>query len=200
MTTIPDIFIIESLGPDDEGNGRLEGPIIAHIARLHGKNPTYRYVRNRKDFAKAVRAFSKSNYRYLHISAHADDEGITTTNLEDVTNAALAKMLGKQVAGRRIFFSACSIIHEKMAAEIIPPTKVFSVVGPREDIGFAQAAVFWTALYHLMFEHDALAMKRAALIKNLKKVASLCDVEIGYFGRSASRKSGFSRDILAVKG
>lgn len=87
----------ESLGPNDEGNGRLEGPIIAHIAKLHGKNPTYRYVRNRKEFAKAVRSFAKSNYRYLHISAHADHEGIATTNLEEVSNVALAEMLGKNV-------------------------------------------------------------------------------------------------------
>lgn len=199
MATIPDIFIIESLGPDDEGNGRLEGPIIAHIARLHGKNPTYRYVRNRKDFARAVRAFAKSNYRYLHISAHADREGIATTNLDEISNVALAKMLGKGVAGRRIFFSACSIIHKEMARAIIPPTQLYSVIGPREDIGFAEAAVFWPAVYHLMFEHDAQAMTRAALVQNLKKVAKLFNVEIGYFGRSASRKSGFSEDILAAK-
>ncbi|MGB3898077.1 MAG: hypothetical protein WA973_05925 [Mesorhizobium sp.] len=199
MATIPDIFIIESLGPDDEGNGRLEGPIIVHIAKLHGKRPTYHYVRNRKDFAKAIRAFTKSNYRYLHISAHADREGIATTNLEEISNAALAEMLGRNVAGRRIFFSACSIIHEEMARAIIPPTQLYSVIGPREDIGFAQAAVFWPAVYHLMFEHDTRAMTRANLVRNLNKVARMFDVEIGYFGRSASRKSGFSKDILSAK-
>jgi hypothetical protein len=200
MATRPDIFIIESLGPHDEGNGRFEGPIIAHIARLHGKSPSYHYVRNRKDFAKAVKAFAKSDYRYLHISAHADREGIATTNLDEVSNAALAKMLGSEVAGRRVFFSACSIIHEEMAGAIIPPTQLYSVIGPRDDIGFAQAAVFWPAVYHLMFEHDARAMARPTLVRNLKKVARLFDVDIGYFGRSASRKSGFSKDILAAKG
>lgn len=196
MATIPDIFIIESLGPDDEGNGRLEGPIIAHIAKLHGKNPTYRYVRNRKDFAIAIRDFAKSKYRYLHISAHADHEGIATTNLEEVSNVALAKMLGKGVAGRRVFFSACSILNEGTARAIIPSTHLYSVIGPREDISFAEAAVFWPAIYHLMFEHDTKAMTRAILARNLKKVAKLFNIEIGYFGRSASRKSGFSKDVL----
>jgi hypothetical protein len=197
MATKPDIFIIESLNPDDEGNGRLEGPIIAHIARLHGKKPAYRYVRTKKEFAKAIEAFTKSSYRYLHISAHADRTGIATTNLDEISNTSLSRMLGKNAAGRRIFFSACSIIHEEMARAVIPSTQVYSVVGPRTDISFAEAAVFWPALYHLMFEHDARLMKRAVLARNLKNVAKLFNVEIGYYGRSARRKSGFSTDVLA---
>ena len=33
--TKPDVFIIESLDPDDEGNGRFEGSIISNMLRLH---------------------------------------------------------------------------------------------------------------------------------------------------------------------
>ena len=196
MTTKADIFIIESLSPDDEGNGRFEGPNISHVARLHGKQPTYRYVRTRTDFRKAIKAFLKSDYRYLHISAHADQGGIETTNLDQITNQDLGKMLGKDFENRRLFLSACSIVHKKMAAQIIPVTGCFSVVGPRRDIGFSEAAVFWPALYHLMFEKDAKAMKREALESNLKKVAALFNVDIGYYARSATRKSGFSQVIL----
>ncbi|MER9439187.1 hypothetical protein [Mesorhizobium sp. M0618] len=47
-----------------------------------------------------------------------------------------------------------------------------------------------------MFELDAKSMKRAALASNLNKVATLFDVEIGYFARSATHKTGFSQDIL----
>lgn len=196
MATKADIFIIESLSPDDEGNGRFEGQVISHVARLHGKQPAYRYVRTRADFEKAVKTFLRSDFRYLHISAHADREGIATTNRDEITNRDLGEMLGKRFADRRLFLSACSIVHKAMASEIIPVTRCFSVVGPRQDIGFAEAAVFWPALYHLMFQHDARAMSRASLAVNLKKVASLFGVEIGYYARSASRKSGFSADIL----
>jgi hypothetical protein len=196
MATKADIFIIESLGPDDEGNGRFEGPIISHLARLHGKQPTYRYVRTRADFRKAIKSFLRSDFRYLHISAHADHEGIATTNLDEITNRELGEMLGKGFADRRLFLSACSIVHKEMASQIIPVTGCYSVVGPRRDIGFAEAAVFWPALYHLMFELDTKAMKRAALSSSLKKVATLFNVDIGYYARSASRKSGFSSDML----
>lgn len=199
MPTKADIFIIESLNPDDEGNGRFEGPHIAHIARLHGKQPIYRYVRTRDQLEQAVAECLASDYRYLHVSAHADREGIATTNRDDISNGELGEMLGRGFAGRRLFLSACSIVHKAMAAEIIPPTQCFSVVGPRQDIGFAEAAVFWPAVYHLMFEVDARSMKRAALAANLKKVATLFDVEIGYFSRSSSRKRGFSQDVLKAR-
>lgn len=196
MSTKADIFIIESLSPDDEGNGRFEGQLISHVARLHGKQPAYRYVRTRDAFEKAIKAFLRSDFRYLHISAHADLEGIATTNQDEVSNRELGEMLGKRFADRRLFLSACSIVHKQMAADIIPVTGCYSVVGPRQDIGFAEAAVFWPALYHLMFERDDRAMSRATLATNLKKVAMLFDVEIGYYARSASRKAGFSTDIL----
>jgi len=196
MGTKADLFIIETLGPDDEGNGRFEGPNICHIARLHGKQPVYHYVRTRKAFSAAIEAFLKSDYRYLHISAHADAEGIATTNLDEITNAELATMLGRSFANKRLFFSACEIIHKGTAADIIPATGCFSVVGPRQKISFAEAAAFWPALYHLMFTADSRAMNRAALSRNLGNLAKLFDVEIGYYGRSRSRRSGFTRDIL----
>ena len=196
MPTKPDIFIIESLNPDDEGNGRFEGPSILHIARLHGKHPKYRYVRTKSEFKKAIKAFLRSNYRYLHISAHADQEGLVTTNQDEISNAELAAMLGDSFVNRRLFLSACSIVHKRMAAEIIPVTKCFSIVGPRRDILFAEAVVFWPALYHLMFNVDSASMKRTVLASNLRKVATLFGVNIGYFSRSAKAKAGFSEDIL----
>jgi len=56
--------------------------------------------------------------------------------------------------------------------------------------------VFWPALYHLMFNVDSASMKRTVLASNLRKVATLFGVNIGYFSRSAKAKAGFSEDIL----
>jgi hypothetical protein len=196
MTTKPDIFIIESLNPDDEGNGRFEGPAIAHVARLHGKQPIYRYVRTRKQFAAAVAEFLTSGYRYLHVSAHANRDGLATTNQDDVSNVELAEMLGTSCGNRRLFLSACKMVHKGMAADIIPPTRCLSVVGTRRKVSFEEAVVFWPALYHLMWAVDAKGMKRKALASNLSKVAALFNVNIGYFARSGTEKAGFTRDIL----
>lgn len=196
MSSIADVFIIESLHPDDEGNGRFEGSSICHVLRLHGKNPKYQYVRSKKEFKEAVAAFKKSKYRYLHISAHADKKGMCTTNQDEINNAELADILAPAMADKRLFLSACSMVHTAMARKIILGTNCVSVVGPRKDIFFTEAAVFWPAIYHLMFTQFDSAISHSTLKKSLKKVASLFDVNIGYYSRSKRLKRGYTRDIL----
>jgi hypothetical protein len=39
-TTIADVFI-ETLDPNDEGEGRFEGIFLSHALQLDGKNPIY---------------------------------------------------------------------------------------------------------------------------------------------------------------
>lgn len=146
MKTKPEVFIIESLDPDDEGNGRFEGAILSQTLRLHGKSPKYRYVRNVEDFKKALRSFGKSEYRYLHLSCHGDSEGLELTDQYEIDFDELANMLQPYLKGRRLFVSACSMVHEELANEVIPKSGCFSVIGPTEDIGFADAAVFWSSV------------------------------------------------------
>ena len=196
MPTFPDVFIIESLDPDDEGNGRFEGSVVSHVLRLHGKKPIYSYVRTREQFEEAVLEFGKSNYRYLHISAHAEPEGMCTTNQDEIDYDELAELLTPHLTGRRLFLSACSMVHEDMAKEIIPKTACYSVVGPREDIPFTTAAVFWPALYHLMFKFQDTAISHKTLRDNLSRVSDLFDTEIGYFSKSKKLKRGYTSDIM----
>jgi hypothetical protein len=195
-STIADVFIIETLNPDDEGNGRLEGSSISHILRLHGKNPKYEYVRTREGFEAAVKNFGRSRYRYLHISAHADAEGMCTTNQDEIDYDELAELLKPHLKGKRLFLSACSMVHGDMAKEIIPKTGCYSVVGPKEDIEFSTAAVFWPAIYHLMFSHNDSSMKHVELKENLKRVTGLFDVDIGYYSASKKLPRGYTRDLL----
>lgn len=190
MLTKADVFIIESLDPDDEGNGRFEGSVISSILRLHGKQPKYRYVRTREDFEKAVKEFGKSRYRYLHISAHGDKEGLCTTNLENIDFDELGDLLQPYLKGKRLFLSACSMAHKDMAAYVIPKTECYSVMGPEDDIDFHRAALFWASLYHLMFLKNAEKFSRSDLTETLTKASDLFEVNIKFFYRSESA-SGF---------
>ena len=196
MKTKPEVFIIESLDPDDEGNGRFEGSIISRILKLHGKSPKYRYVRTRAEFEKAVSQFGKSRYRYLHISAHAEPEGMCTTNQDEIDYDELAEILNPHLRGRRLFLSACSMVHEDLAKEIIPDSGCYSVVGPNEDILFSDAAILWSAIYHLMFSENNMAMNHAVLKKHLRNTTNLFDVDISYFSKSKKLKRGYTKDIL----
>jgi hypothetical protein len=196
MNTYPDVFIIESLDPDDEGNGRLEGTIISHVLRLHQKQPQFRYVRTRDQFAEALQEFESSAYQYLHISAHGHRRGLVTTNLDEITSTELASLLSPSFRGKRLFLSACSLVRQETAASIIPSTGCSSIIGPRTRIGFAEAAVFWPAVYHLMFDEDSGRMTRQRLKACLSSAADLFNVQIGYYAASRSSPTGYSTDIL----
>ena len=197
MKTKPEIFIIESLDPDDEGNGRFEGGIISKILRLHGKSPKYRYVRTREQFKNAIIQFGKSNYRYLHISAHADSEGMCTTNLDTIDYDEFAEIVNPHLHGRRIFLSACSMVHENIAKEIIPKSGCFSVVGPNEDILFANAAILWSSLYHLLFSDDSEKINHKRLKEHLTNTSKMFGVGISYYSKSKKLKRGYTKDILS---
>jgi hypothetical protein len=196
MKTKPEVFIIETLDPDDEGNGRFEGSIISRMLKLHGKEPKYRYVRTRKDFKKAVKQFGKSQYRYLHISAHADEEGMCTTNQDEIDYDELAEIVNPHLNGRRLFLSACSMVHEDLAREIIPNSGCYSVVGPVEDIYFSDAAIVWSSIYHLMFSESPEKMSHKVLKEKLLKVCALFSVQFGYYSKSKKLKRGYTKDFL----
>ena len=196
MSKEAEIFIIESLDPEDEGNGHFEGAIISRVLRMHGKACKYRSVRTRKDFEGAVKEFGKSNYRYLHISSHADTEGMCTTNQDEIDFDELAEILNPHMKGRRLFVSACELVHLDLAKEIIPKSGCLSVIGPNEKVPFTNATVLWSSLYHLMFTHMSWAMKRKVLLGNLRRVCKLFQVNMSYFAKSESASSGVSRDLL----
>ena len=196
MSTTPEVFIIESLDPDDEGNGRFEGGIISRILRLHGKEPRYRYVRTRRQFQAAIRQFERSGYRYLHISAHGDGDGMCTTNQDEIDFDELAEIINPNLINRRLFLSACSMVHEDLAREVIPNSGCYSVVGPIEDIRFSDAAMVWSSIYHLMFSQNAEKMSHKNLKQKLLDVCELFNVKFGYFSKSKKLRRGYTKDLL----
>ena len=191
MRTDPEVFIIESLDPDDEGNGRLEGVILSNMLNFHEKKPKYCYVRTKKQFLEAVESYKESNYRYLHLSCHANDESMCTTNLEEIRFNELAKILKPCLNKKRLFISACAMVNENLAENIIPETDCYSIIGPNEPIGFSDAAIFWSSFYHLMFRHDEGAMKREELLKYVRRIHKVFEVNISYFSSSKKSSSGF---------
>lgn len=197
MRTIADVFIIESLDPDDEGNGRFEGVFLSHVLRLHGKAPKYCYVRTREEFEDAALEFGRSNYRYLHISAHGDSEGLSTTNQDEIDFDELGEMLKPHLRGRRLFVSACKMVHEDLAKAIIPESGCSSVVGPVHDIYFTDSAVVWASIYHLAFSQDSKRITRPDLKEKLRLACKLFDVEFAYYASSRSAEDGHTGNLLA---
>ncbi|MFQ1934251.1 hypothetical protein ACK350_12345 [Aeromonas veronii] len=124
MKSIYGVFIIESLRGDDF----FDGEILSEILDLSQINNIYREVESIEDFQSAIVDFKKSGLRYLHLSCHADMDGIEI-NGEEVSNHELSEMFYGNLEGRRVFLSACKGGNRNMATAAITRCSAQSVIG-----------------------------------------------------------------------
>ena len=191
--TKPELFLIESLTLDDEKAERQEGDIISRMLHLAGKTGTqYYYIRTVRELEEMIDLFDDSEYRYLHISCHANRSGMATT-FDEVPYPVLGEMLRPCLSKRRVFVSACQMASEGLAKELLPNSGCNSLIGPKQSIDFDNAAAFWVSFYHLMFKADELKMTRENLQRRITELSALYDEPINYFTASRQCKQGFKR-------
>ena len=178
--SIPEVFIIESLDFQDEADGNYEGQLISNILRLNKKDSKYFYIRTKKELIAVLDKFRESNYRYLHISCHANDTEMSTT-LDSIPFPELSRILRPHLKERRLFLSACEMANKELAGQLLPGSGCFSLMGPAEEIAFSDAAITWASLYHLMFNHDRDVMKRGVLLTNARSLRTLFGVPLNFY-------------------
>jgi len=191
----PEVFIIESLGMDDERQNLFEGRIISQLLHLSNKKSIYYYIRTKAELAIVLDEFKESDYRYLHLSCHGHRRAMHTT-IDAISFAELQEMLCPVLDKRRLFLSACSMANKSLAKKILPNAKCFSIVGPKREIRFNDAAILWASFYHLMFKHNLRVMKHAKVEENVQNVASMFNVSMNYYHRKKNTKLGFTSKLI----
>lgn len=181
--TIPDVFIIESLSFADEKNGRYEGKMLSNILELNGKEPIYYYIRTKKEFDEVLDFFDESDYRYLHISCHGSNSTMETT-LDSIGFKELGVMLGSCLDYRRLFLSACSMVNNTLAKELLVDSNCHSIIGPYDPVLFSDSAIFWSSFYHLMFSENETSMRLKYIRNSIKKLTNLFGVSVNYYTAS----------------
>jgi hypothetical protein len=66
----------------------------------------YRAVETKNEFQDAIAEFNALGLRYLHLSCHADVDGIQI-NGTDIDNYDLIAICKRKIENKRIFLSAC---------------------------------------------------------------------------------------------
>ncbi len=197
--TKPELFIIESLGRDDEKDDLLEGGHISKMLSLSGSESHYVYIRTTRELEMAIKEFKRSDCRYLHISCHGNQTGIGLT-LDGLTFEELGDMLRPVLKGRRVFFSSCSVMNKRCAKSLLQTSGCFSVIGPSTDIYFDRAAAFWCAFYHLCLRDDAKSIKHEQLVASVSGLARLFGVDMRYYQTSKKEAEGFRLVNLDTEG
>lgn len=180
------LSIIESLEFKDEKLLRFEGKILSDILRLSRReiDVDYIYIRTRKELKSTLKRFSKSRNRYLHISCHGNKSEIGLT-LDTVPFEEFGDDLAPYMDDRRLFFSACQVVNEDLANIVLNQSGCRSVIGPRTDIRFGDAALMWATFYHLMFrDPEAESMKGGKIRWALRRIHHTFAEEFDYFTRT----------------
>jgi len=165
----------------------LEGRFLSHILAVAGREVRYVYIRTRDEFEEMLDQFEDSNFRYLHISCHGSETGLKLT-LDHLSIRNLKKSLAPCLENR-----LCGIATPALAEALLCDTGCYSVVGPSADIEFGEAAVFWAALYYVLFRDEAKSVSRKALGSAIAKVSGALDARVEYFACSVSAAEGFTK-------
>jgi len=197
MKTEPRVFIVESLRFSDEKDDLFEGKVLSRILKLSGSKTEYVYLRTKRELKKIIDRFKDSGYRYLHFSCHGNKSGIDLT-LDNLSFAELGEMLASCLDKRRVFFSSCEVMNEKLAEALLRDTGCYSVIGPSKSINFDRAAIYWASFYHLMLRDEAKSMKWKRLKKHTATLQNLFGVHMRYFSTSKSAKNGFKEVPLGA--
>ena len=177
MTTIADVFIIESLSKDDEEKNRYEGQRLADLLKLSGKEPKYFYFQSKEEIPLLLQLFKISKYRYLHISCHASNDSICTTK-DVISYLDFSTMCKNYLKLRRVFFSACELGNELFTECLAGKNKgMHSVVAPAEEIYFDHAAAIWAAFYVSIFSRNTNGMNGADIKKRIEILCTLFPVD-----------------------
>ena len=139
-----------------------------------------------------INLFDESGYRYLHFSCHADRHSMATT-FDEISYAELGEMLRPCLRGKRVFVSACQMASGNLAKELFNGSRCYSLIGPKRNIAFDDAAAFWVSFYHLMFKANKLKMSRENLQRRITELSGLYNEPINYFAATRKLKKGYIR-------
>ncbi|MBB5638243.1 hypothetical protein HDE68_004172 [Pedobacter cryoconitis] len=184
------VYIIESLRSEEFADGEN----LASILKLANIEHQYHWADSVSHFFELIADFKISRFKYLHISCHADEEGIQI-NGNDISNSEFSEALNGTLRNRRLFMSACRAANDDLAARVITVCGAYSLIGTGIDLRFVTSAVFWPAFYHVMKEIDAGAMSRADLKAKLKQCAVLFGFPIRYYSYLKADRKGSIRKL-----
>lgn len=173
------VFIIESLRTKDELKQRFEGRILRDILVLSGKKTEYWYARTWKELTEELfQRFYDSKLRYLHISCHGNKETISLT-LDNISFEEFGEEIKPYLYERRLFFSACEVVNQKLQNAVMPGSDCYSLIGPKHEILMSDAVIMWATFYHLMLR-DATAMKAQKIREALATIKKTFGVTFAY--------------------
>jgi hypothetical protein len=183
------VYIIESLRSEDY----FDGETLKDILELSKIDAKYEWVESKEEFKNKLSDFFESKYRYLHISCHADYQGLELSNCV-ISNKEFGEMIKGKIQNRRIFLSACKGGNRNLASIAIK-NGAYSLIGSPINLHFDKAVLFWSSFFHVINEFDDRTMKKKEIKEVLKSCSDLFYIPINYYAYIENQRNVKMRRI-----
>jgi hypothetical protein len=165
---------------DNEAKGKLDGQALKTILDLCDIRNEYIYIRTRQEFEHSIETFGDSDFGFLHISCHGNDQEICLT-MDDINFEDLGMIMGPYLKYRRLFLSACKAACFSLAEHFIPRHHCYSIMGAADTIDYDKAAIFWSSYYYLIYRDNQERMWQRDIIPTLKNITRAFNESLNYF-------------------
>lgn len=142
-----EVLIIESRSDQDIYDGITEGDTLKKILALESIHAKSVEVTNERMLVKALKIAEREHIKYVHISAHGNEEGFALTD-GMMTWEYFDQLAWPMLKDTCLCFSSCSV--GKGAARLFELHKTFCnvIIAPTREITWGEGLVAYSAFYH----------------------------------------------------
>lgn len=150
------VAIIESVSPEDVKSKRFEGPDLDKYLRGVGATTSYKYVRNETEFGQAVAGAADADV--VHVSCHANDEGIGLEDQTFIRWEDLRKVAGDALKDKKLSLSSCEGgVRSSPGRLLFQGGQASRLVGPFEAVAWDESLAAFKVYYDGILKSRPLA-------------------------------------------
>lgn len=161
------VMIIEARSEDDYYEDRLEGRALREAFHIYQIPVAYREVLSSHHFARAISEADRSSVAYVHVSAHADAEGIGFPVGDGLSWREFEALAWPKLRGKCLTFSSC--LAGRGVAELYSLHKTFcnAIIAPTRVVSWDEALAAYSAFYFRATREDGTTKQDVELMNRL---------------------------------
>jgi len=170
-----DYYIIESLGSNDIKDGKIFYDCLKSVKKF---NPLYKSIDTLDNFKDTLTEFANSDYKYLFLSAHGDEENIILTS--EKVNAYDLIDIKIDLSKKRIFLSTCKG-GSYLFGKYFIKKGAYSVIGAPDNLDQVVAVGMWSTMIILFEKYNTELLNFSKLDRALKFMNEIYEIDLAYY-------------------
>lgn len=177
---IGNVFILESVAPEDFYERRLDGHAANEILKILDVTTEYRIAFTEILVKRAIGEAAKREAQVLHFSSHGNDAGVVLTNGKTISWKSFVELIKPASGpGKALVMATCGGGDKELTKALTAGDVVFGWVfgSTAEQVHFSDSCLAWSILYNRLYDHG---FDRPALKTTLEAINAAIDGDFVY--------------------